>query len=85
MTRTIWHARVPGFTAEHSLEAVVTSSAGSPVAGRSAPARGSVTPQASVLRDSSDCIPNCMCITGEDCPCCLSATELSGLVNGGRL
>jgi hypothetical protein len=61
---------MPGFTAEVSLQPAT-----GPFPAAQRPRRGSpatVTPQLLVLNRRRKCDPNCVCVTGEGCPCCYS-------------
>ncbi|MFJ3791408.1 hypothetical protein [Kitasatospora sp. NPDC090091] len=69
MTDMTRQAQLPGFTGEASLEPALGSyGVGGSTSGRAAPM--AVVPQALYPWGPKGCIPNCVCITGEDCPCC---------------
>lgn len=61
---------MPGFTAEVSLQQTTGPFPAGNRPRRESPA--TVTPQLLVLNRRRKCDPNCVCVTGEGCPCCYS-------------
>jgi hypothetical protein len=65
--------QLPGFTAEAGLEAPAgryqqrEANPAAAAAGYLAQARRAISPRG---RRTEPCIPNCLCVTQEGCPCC---------------
>jgi hypothetical protein len=68
---------MPGFTAEASLD---TSREHYHLTTRWNVTDGqAVAPQ--LTRSLGRCIPNCICVTDEGCPCCMSIQDLPGALS----
>jgi hypothetical protein len=67
MTEDTFTPRIPGFVDDWTIGAPHGAYAS---AARGAPRAAGVTPAALRFPRGTDCIPGCLCVTGENCPCC---------------